>query len=125
VTKKYKAHNLTGSKCPECGTLMKETKGREGRILVCSNRECNFRKRKDPKISNKKCPQCHKKMEIHSGKAGAYFQCRRCNLVEKADHKKKSVSKREERQLLKKYSGEETFGNSLADALKNAMKDKN
>ncbi|MBS4218148.1 DNA topoisomerase III [Bacillus sp. FJAT-49711] len=123
--KKYKAHNLTGSKCPECGTLMKETKGREGRILVCSNRECNFRKRKDPKISNKRCPQCHKKMEIHSGKAGAYFQCRRCNLVEKADHKKKSVSKREERQLLKKYSGEETFGNSLADALKNAMKDKN
>lgn len=121
---KYKAHNLTGSKCPECGSFMKETKGRDGRILVCSNRECNFRKRKDPKISNKRCPQCHKKMEIHSGKAGTYFQCRNCNLVEKAEQKKKAVSKKEERQLLKKYSGDETFGNSLADALKAAMKDK-
>ncbi|MBS4193526.1 DNA topoisomerase III [Lederbergia citri] len=122
--KKYKAHNLTGSKCPECGSFMKETKGRDGRMLVCSNKECNFRKRKDPKISNRRCPQCHKKMEIHSGKAGTYFQCRKCNLVEKAEQKKKAVSKKEERQLLKKYSGDETFGNSLADALKSAMEDK-
>ncbi|MCJ8005880.1 DNA topoisomerase III [Lederbergia wuyishanensis] len=122
--KKYKAHNLTGSKCPECGSLMKETKGRDGRILVCSNRECNFRKRKDPKLSNRRCPQCHKKMEIHSGKAGTYFQCRNCNLVEKAEQKKKTVNKREERQLLKKYSNDEMFGNSLADALKAAMEDK-
>ncbi|HEY4554264.1 MAG TPA: DNA topoisomerase 3 [Bacillaceae bacterium] len=121
----YKAHNLTGSKCPECSSLMKEVKGRDGRMLVCSNRECGFRKRKDPKLSNKRCPQCHKKMEIHNGKAGTYFQCRRCNLVEKADKQKKAVTKKEERQLLKKYSGEkESFGNSLADALKAALEDK-
>ncbi|MBS4177534.1 DNA topoisomerase III [Lederbergia citrea] len=123
--KTYKAHNITGSKCPECSSLMKEVKGKDGRVLVCSSRECGFRKRKDPKISNRRCPQCRKKMEIHNGKAGTYFQCRRCNLVEKADKQKKAVSKREERQLLKKYSGEEeSFGNSLADALKAAMKDK-
>ncbi|MEK3887552.1 DNA topoisomerase III [Bacillus sp. FSL K6-3431] len=122
--KDYKAHNITGSKCPECSSLMKEVKGRDGRILVCSNRECNFRRRKDPKLSNKRCPQCRKKMEIHNGKAGTYFQCRTCNVVEKADKQKKAVSKKEEKQLLKKYSGEESFGNSLADALKAAMKDK-
>ncbi|HLU22240.1 MAG TPA: DNA topoisomerase III [Bacillaceae bacterium] len=122
--KKYKAHNLTGSKCPDCGSLMKEVKGRDGRMLVCSDRECGFRKRKDPKLSNRRCPQCHKKMEIHSGKAGAYFQCRNCNLVEKAENKKKTVSKREEKQLLKKYSSNDGFGNSLADALKAAMENK-
>lgn len=121
--KTYKAHNITGSKCPECSSLMKEVKGKDGRLLVCSNRECNFRKRKDPKLSNKRCPQCHKKMEMHNGKAGTYFQCRHCNLVEKADKQKKAVNKREERQLLKKYSSDESFGNSLADALKAAMKD--
>lgn len=122
--KKYKAHNITGTKCPECSSLMKEIKGKDGRILVCSNRSCNFRKRKDPKLSNRRCPQCHKKMEIHKGKAGMYFQCRSCNLVEKAENRKKSVTKREERQLLKKYSSDENFGNSMADALKAALENK-
>ncbi|MCJ7840441.1 DNA topoisomerase 3 [Lederbergia sp. NSJ-179] len=121
--KKYKAHNLTGTKCPECGSFMKEVKGRDGRMLVCSNRECQFRKRKDPKLSNRRCPQCHKKMEIHNGKAGTYFQCRNCNLVEKANKQKKAVTKREEKQLLKKYTKDEGFGNSMADALKAALKD--
>lgn len=122
--KKYKAHNLTGTKCPECGSLMKEVKRKDGRMLVCSDMSCGFRKRKDPKLSNRRCPQCRKKMEIHQGKAGAYFQCRRCNIVEKLEKQKKAVSKREERQLLKKYSNDESFGNSLADALKSAMEKK-
>ncbi|WHY73482.1 DNA topoisomerase III [Fictibacillus enclensis] len=122
----YKAHNLTGSKCPECGEFMKEVKGRDGKMLVCSSRECSFRKRKDPKLSNRRCPQCHKKMEIHNGKAGTYFQCRPCNVVEKAEDRKKTVSKREERQLLNKYKKKEEapMGNSLADALKAALKKK-
>ncbi|MFG6496417.1 DNA topoisomerase III [Fictibacillus sp. UD] len=127
-SQEYRAHNLTGSKCPECGELLKEVKGRDGKVLVCSDRECSYRRRKDPKLSNRRCPQCHKKMELHNGKAGTYFQCKPCNVVEKADDKKKKVTKREERQLLKKYSAnnkeDEGFGNSLADALKAAMKDK-
>ncbi|MFC7395184.1 DNA topoisomerase III [Scopulibacillus cellulosilyticus] len=124
--KSYRAHNITGSKCPECGSLMKEIKGKDGRILVCSNRECGHRKRKDPKLSNRRCPQCHKRMEIHKGNAGVYFQCRNCNVVEKADNQKKAVTKREERQLLKKYSKQDDSfaNNSLADALKSALKDK-
>ncbi len=120
----YRAHNLTGSKCPECGSLMKEIKGKDGRILVCSNSECRHRKRKDPKLSNRRCPTCHKRMEIHNGKAGTYFQCRTCNVVDKATDRKKKVSKHEERKLVKKYSADEGgLGNSLADALKAAMKD--
>jgi DNA topoisomerase III len=124
--KTYRAHNLTGSKCPECGEFMKERKTKDGRILVCSSPECNFRKYKDPKLSQRRCPQCHKRMEIHNGKAGAYFQCRRCNVVEKAeDKKKKGVSKREERKLKEKYSpSQENFGTSLGDLLKAAMEDK-
>ncbi|WEG11786.1 DNA topoisomerase III [Pullulanibacillus sp. KACC 23026] len=121
----YRAHNLTGSKCPECGELMKEVKGKDGRILVCSNQECRYRRRKDPKLSNRRCPTCHKKMEIHNGKAGTYFQCRTCNIVEKATDKKKNVSKHEARKLLKKYSPDDGgLGNPLADALKAAMETK-
>ncbi|GLB59955.1 DNA topoisomerase III [Cytobacillus sp. NCCP-133] len=122
--KSYRAHNLTGSKCPECDSFLKERNTKDGKILVCSNLECNFRKRKDPKLSNRRCPQCRKKMEIHQGKAGTYFQCRPCNVVEKAQDKKKAVNKREERKLVQKYTQkEETFGTSLGDLLKAAMKD--
>ncbi|HET7657629.1 MAG TPA: DNA topoisomerase 3 [Bacillales bacterium] len=122
--KKYKAHNLTGTKCPECGELMKEVKGRDGKMLVCSNRECGFRKRRDPKLSNRRCPKCHKRMEFHKGEAGVYFQCRPCNVVEKADKNKKAADKREKRQLMKKYAKQEPAGNSMADALKAALEKK-
>ncbi|MCM3390908.1 MULTISPECIES: DNA topoisomerase III [Cytobacillus] len=123
--KSYRAHNLTGSKCPECDSFLKERNTNDGKILVCSNLDCNFRKRKDPKLSNRRCPQCRKKMEIHQGKAGAYFQCRPCNVVEKAQDKKKAVNKREERKLVQKYTQkEDSFGTSLGDLLKAAMEDK-
>ncbi|MGG5252266.1 DNA topoisomerase 3 [Neobacillus sp. SM06] len=121
--KTYRAHNLTGSKCPECGSFLKERNTKEGKILVCANLECSYRKRKDPKLSNKRCPQCHKKMEMHEGKAGLYFQCRKCNIVEKAEEKKKAVNKREERKLVQKYTQKEDFGTSLGDLLKQALKD--
>lgn len=118
---KYRAHNLTGSKCPECGSFLKERNTKEGKILVCSSLECHYRKRKDPKLSNRRCPTCHKKMEMHDGKAGLYFQCRTCNVVEKAEGKKKAVTKREERKLVQKYSQKDDFGTSLGDLLKAAM----
>lgn len=121
---KYRAHNLTGSKCPECGSFLKERNTKEGKILVCSGLECKYRKRKDPKLSNRRCPTCHKKMEMHEGKAGLYFQCRPCNVVEKAEGKKKAVTKKEERKLVQKYSQQDDFGTSLGDLLKAAMEKK-
>ncbi len=123
--KSYRAHNLTGSKCPECQSLLKERNTKEGKILVCSSSECNYRKRKDPKLSNRRCPQCKKKMEMHEGKAGLYFQCRKCNVVEKAEERKKAVNKREERKLVQKYTQkDDNFGNSLGDLLKAALEKK-
>ncbi|WP_062352678.1 DNA topoisomerase III [Bacillus kwashiorkori] len=121
---KYRAHNLTGSKCPECGSFLKERNTKEGKILVCSNLSCSFRKHKEPKKSNRRCPQCHSKMEMHNGKAGLYFQCRKCNIVEQAEERKKSVNKREERKLVQKYTKKETFGTALGDLLKQALEEK-
>lgn len=122
----YKIHNLTETKCPECGSPMKEVRDRDGgRVLVCINRSCGFRRRKDPKLSNRRCPTCHKKMEIHKGKAGMYFQCRFCGIVEKADKKSSTADKKETRRLLNKLNKKsEPVRNSLADALKAALKEK-
>src|SRR5690606_23288858 len=122
--KKYRAHNLTGSKCPECQSFLKERNTKEGKILVCSNLQCNYRKRKDPKLSNRRCPTCHKRRDMHQGKAGLYFQCRNCKIVEKAEERKQTVSKREERQLMQRYAKKEDFGTSLGDLLKAALEEK-
>ncbi|RYM05111.1 DNA topoisomerase III [Sporolactobacillus sp. THM7-7] len=122
-SRSYRIQNLTGSRCPECGSPMKEVRDRDGgRVLVCIDRSCGYRRRKDPKLSNRRCPHCHKRMEIHNGKAGLYFQCRTCNIVEKAEKAKKNADKRETRRLMKKINNQnDVFGNSLADALKSAL----
>ncbi|AGT32011.1 DNA topoisomerase III [Geobacillus genomosp. 3] len=121
----YKAPNLTNLTCPECGALLKERKTKDGRMLVCSNLQCRYRRRRDPKLSNRRCPQCHRRMEIHEGKAGLYFQCRPCNIVEKADETKRTAAKGNERALLQKYSpSNESFGTSLGELLKQALEKK-
>ncbi|OKO93538.1 DNA topoisomerase III [Geobacillus proteiniphilus] len=121
----YRAPNLTNLTCPECGALLKERKTKDGRMLVCSNLACRYRRRRDPKLSNRRCPQCHRRMEMHEGKAGLYFQCRPCNIVEKADETKRIAAKGSERALLKKYSpSNESFGTSLGELLKQALNEK-
>ncbi|EQB97395.1 hypothetical protein GA8_01415 [Geobacillus sp. A8] len=121
----YKAPNLTNLTCPECGALLKERKTKDGRMLVCSNLQCRYRRRRDPKLSNRRCPQCHRRMEMHEGKAGLYFQCRPCNIVEKADETKRIAAKGSERALLKKYSASnESFGVSLGELFKQALSQK-
>ncbi|MGY3779686.1 DNA topoisomerase 3 [Isobaculum melis] len=121
----YQDFSLTQKKCPDCGELLKEKNGRDGKYLVCSSQTCQYRRRKDPKVSMRRCPQCHKKMEIHEGKAGAYFKCKFCNIAEKAaDKKNKKMSKHEEKRMLKKYSApDEPMESPLAAALKAAMKE--
>ncbi|MUT64315.1 DNA topoisomerase III [Paenibacillus sp. NEAU-GSW1] len=121
-TKEYKPHNLTHSRCPECGKLLMEVKGKRGKSFVCSDRECSYRRAAEPVLSNKRCPQCHKKMEIHTGKAGKYAQCRPCNVIEMLDDNKSGrVNKHQQRKLIDQYSDNVSLSNSLADALKAAM----
>ncbi|WP_336784823.1 DNA topoisomerase III [Paenibacillus sp. MMO-177] len=121
-TKEYKPHNLTHSRCPECGKLLMEVKGKRGKSLVCSDRECSYRRQAEPALSNKRCPQCHKKMEIHNGKAGKYAQCRPCNVIEMlGDKQGGKVNKHQQRKMIEQYSDNVSLSNSLADALKAAM----
>ncbi|WP_127493170.1 DNA topoisomerase III [Paenibacillus glycanilyticus] len=121
-TKEYKPHNLTHSRCPECGKLLMEVKGKRGKSLVCSDRECSYRRQAEPALSNKRCPQCHKKMEIHNGKAGKYAQCRPCNVIEMlGDKQGGKINKHQQKKMIEQYSDNVSLSNSLADALKAAM----
>lgn len=123
---KYQDFSITQKKCPECGSNLREKNTKDGKIYVCSNQDCSYRRRKDPKVSNHRCSQCHRKMEIIDGKNGAYFKCKYCSITEKMQDKKernKKLTKHEERKLMKKYSQkEESEESALAQALKAAMK---
>jgi DNA topoisomerase III len=120
----YKAHNLTGSKCPECGEFLLERKGKKGKTLVCSNRECSYRRSAENPLLNKRCPQCHKKMELRTGKAGKYAHCRPCNVIELLDgeQSKGKGKKHQDRRLLEKYKAKEEVTNNLGEALLAALK---
>ncbi len=120
----YKDFSLTKKRCPECNSLLKVRKTRDGEIYVCSNPECNYRRRKDAKVSNHRCPQCHRKMLIIEGKNGKYFRCKYDGTTEKmtVGKKNKKMTKHEERRLLKKINqNNEPQESSLALALKAAM----
>ncbi|MFR0524748.1 DNA topoisomerase III [Ligilactobacillus salivarius] len=120
----YKDFSLTKKRCPECNSFLKIRKTRDGEIYVCSNPECNYRRRKDAKVSNHRCPQCHRKMLIVEGKNGKYFRCKYDGTTEKmtVGKKNKKMTKHEERRLLKKINqDDEPQESPLALALKAVM----
>ncbi|MDQ1909179.1 DNA topoisomerase III [Paenibacillus sp. GD4] len=123
----YKPHNLTSSRCPDCSSPLQEIKSKRGKLLVCSSKECEYKRAAEPQLSNKRCPQCRKKMEIHTGKAGKYAQCRPCNVVEMLGEKSSGggkAAKRQQAQLARQFSDNVELTSSLGDALKAALQGK-
>ncbi|WP_368502991.1 DNA topoisomerase III [Alkalihalophilus sp. As8PL] len=129
--KKFRHDNVTGSKCPECGKLMLEVNGKKGKMRVCQDRECGYKKN-IAKVTNARCPKCKKKLELRGEGEGQTFACV-CGHREKLSvfnerrkkNKNKQVSKREVSTYMKKQDKKEDFSNSaLADALAKLKLDK-
>lgn len=122
---KYQDFSLTKKKCPKCGAFLKEKKVRDGKLLVCTNEACDYKRRAEAKVSNHRCPVCHKKMLIVTGKNGDYFRCKYDGTTEKltgGKKQKKKMTKHEERRLLKKINqDDEPQESALAQALKAAL----
>ncbi len=129
---KFKHDNLTTKKCPDCGKRMLEIKGKRGRILVCQDRGCGYKKNV-AKLTNARCPICHKKLELTGEGEGQKFICS-CGHQEKLsifnERKKKEknnkVSKQDITKYLHKQKGkeEEPLNTALADALAKLKLDK-
>ena len=73
----YKHDNLTTKKCPKCNQLMLEVNGKKGKMLVCSDRECNHRQMISM-TTNARCPNCHKKLELTGTGNKQMFLCKNC-----------------------------------------------
>ncbi|MGR3763946.1 DNA topoisomerase III [Rossellomorea sp. NS-SX7] len=121
--KKFSHDNLTGTKCPDCGNLMLEIKNKNGKKLVCQDRECGHRKNISKK-TNARCPNCHKRLELRGEGEGQLFVCV-CGHKEKLssfnDRRKKEkhnkASKRDVNKYLKTQQKDEPANTALADAL--------
>ena len=115
----YKHDNLTREKCPECGKYMLDVNGKKGKMLVCPDRECGYRKGIS-QVSNARCPECHKKMEIRGEGENKVFACvcgYREKLAEFKKRKSERVDKRDVARYMKQQEKGENINSALADAL--------
>jgi DNA topoisomerase-3 len=122
---KFKHDNLTGNKCPNCGKNMLEVNGKKGRMLVCQDRECGYRKGV-AKVTNARCPECHKKLELRGEGEGQIFVCA-CGYKEKLsafnERRQKESSGKLSKNEINRYlnnqnkTNEETMNSALAEAL--------
>jgi DNA topoisomerase-3 len=119
---KFRHDNLTRKKCPDCGKFLLEVNGKRGKMLVCQERECGYKKSLAI-VTNARCPECHKKMELRGEGAGKSFYCA-CGYREhltafqkrRAENSKAKVSKKDVARFMKSQS-EESVNTALADAL--------
>ncbi|MBB2481900.1 DNA topoisomerase III [Bacillus sp. APMAM] len=123
--KKYKHDNISTKSCPDCGKPMLEVNGKKGKMLVCQDRECGYRKNV-ARVTNARCPQCKKKLELRGEGEGQIFACK-CGYREKlsafeARRKKESGGKMDKRSVQKylkqQNKNEEPINNAFAEALK-------
>ena len=90
-TAEYKHDNMTREPCPQCGKYLLEVNGKKGKMLVCQDRDCGYRKSISV-ITNARCPECHKKLEMRGeGDKKAFFCV--CGYREKlSDFEKRTES---------------------------------
>lgn len=120
----FKHDNITRTKCPECGKYLLEVNGKRGKMLVCQDRDCGYRKGV-AKITNARCPNCHKKLELRGEGEGQIFVCG-CGHREKLsafNERRKhettgNASKSDVSQYLRaQKKADEPFNPALAEAL--------
>lgn len=117
----YVHDNLTKEKCPECGKYLLEVNGKKGKMLICQDRECGYRKGLT-QVTNARCPNCHKKLELRGEGDKKSFVCK-CGYREKlSDFNKRKQSdgagKYDVQKYLKQQKQQDDGNNAFADLLK-------
>ena len=125
-TATYRHDNMTREKCPECGKFMLEVNGKKGRMLICQDRECGYRKSLSV-ITNARCPECHKKLEMRGEGDKRAFYCV-CGFREKlSDFEKRKqesgAGKRDIAKYMNSKDNKKPASNPLADQLAKWMEE--
>jgi DNA topoisomerase-3 len=120
----FKHDNVTTTKCENCGSLMLEIKNKRGKLLVCKDRNCNFKK-VISQTTNFNCPKCRRKIEMFGeGEKSVYvckcgFKEKKVNFEKRLKNAKKSVSKKDVDKFLHKQKIKEQseINNPMFEAL--------
>ena len=120
----YNHENATKDKCPVCGKYLLEVNGKKGKMLICQDRECGYRKGLT-QVTNARCPECHKKLELRGEGDKKLFVCK-CGYRERlSDFNKRKqdngANKFDVMNYMKKQQKEEkgkAENNPMADLLK-------
>ena len=122
----YRHDNMTREVCPECGKYLLEVNGKKGKMLVCQDRECGYRKSISV-VTNARCPECHKKLEMRGeGDKKAFFCV--CGYREKLSDfekrkEKSGAGKRDVAKYMQQQSKQKSASNPLADQLAKWMEE--
>lgn len=125
-TAEYKHDNMTREPCPQCGKYLLEVNGKKGKMLVCQDRDCGYRKSISV-ITNARCPECHKKLEMRGeGDKKAFFCV--CGYRERlSDFEKRKESsgagKRDVAKYMQQQAKQKPAGSALADQLAKWMEE--
>ena len=123
--KKFKHDNITGKMCPDCGKPLLEVNGKRGKMNVCQDRDCGYKKNVAMQ-TNARCPNCHKKLEMQGEGEGKIFVCK-CGHREKLsafEKRKKSGQSKANKKDVNKYlnqQDEAPQNTAMADALKKLL----
>jgi len=119
---KYTHDNMSREKCPDCGKFLLEVSGKKGKMLVCPDRECGYRKNLSMQ-TNARCPNCHKKLEMRGEGEKRMFVCICGHRERLSDFEKRrqesGASKRDTENYLKNQNKQSNDAGSsaLADQL--------
>jgi len=113
---KYTHDNMTREKCPDCGKFLLDVAGKKGKMLVCPDRECGYRKNVSMQ-TNARCPNCHKKLDMRGEGDKRMFVCicgHRERMSDFENRRKESgASKRDTENFLKNQNKQNSdAGNS-------------
>ncbi|MDR2525782.1 MAG: DNA topoisomerase III [Oscillospiraceae bacterium] len=117
----YAHENLTHERCPECGKNLLDVNGKKGRMLVCQDRECGYRKSLAI-VTNARCPDCHKKLELRGEGEKRIFSCV-CGFREKlSDFEKRreatGAGRHDTEKFLERQKQKEEKRTTLGDLLR-------
>ncbi len=124
----YKHDNATKTRCPNCDKFLLEVSGKKGKMLVCQDRECGYRKSLSF-LTNVRCPTCHKQLEIFGENEKRIYICP-CGFREKYERfnekmqeNKNSSSKRDVANYMQSQKSQNSGNTAMKAALEAALKE--
>ncbi len=119
-TSKYAHDNQTTSKCPNCGKSLLDVTNHKGKVLVCMDRSCGYRKN-IYRISKLRCPNCHHLLKEFGENDHCYVQCecgfkeKKHSFLERLRDNKQNMNKKEVRKIIANQEQEIPKNNPFAD----------